>query len=275
MNDEQKYLFDLNGFILLPGVLTADECKTLREFVLTLRNDPESLPEIDRHSLSGPGSMLLDHPGRDGRGPVPPAVADVGEDSGDLFVGLGEGDHARRIDINSKGVVLVIDGDVVPEATDLNPDQVFRRTHHPFRGSEGWSAVDRHALWAGLEGNQPTTKHRLCRLVSLVRRRDHPNPTCLAATTSVDLGLDYQTASQPLSNRSRLLGRGSESTIRYWHTSAGQDCLGLVLVNLQGLAFLAILPNLTLILIRCPGASASTHRRSPTAWRREWDSNPR
>ena len=146
MTDEQKYLFDLNGFILLPGVLTADECKTLREFVLTLRNDPESLPEIDRHSLSGPGSMLLDHPGRDGRGPVPPAVADVGEDSGDLFVGLGEGDHARRIDINSKGVVLVIDGDVVPEATDLNPDQVFRRTHHPFRGSEGWSAVDRHAL---------------------------------------------------------------------------------------------------------------------------------
>jgi hypothetical protein len=62
MTDEQKYLFDLNGFILLPGVLTADECKTLREFVLTLRNDPESLPEIDRHSLSGPGSMLLDHP---------------------------------------------------------------------------------------------------------------------------------------------------------------------------------------------------------------------
>ena len=50
MNDEQKYLFDLNGFILLPGVLTADECKTLREFVLTLQNDPESLPEIDPSS---------------------------------------------------------------------------------------------------------------------------------------------------------------------------------------------------------------------------------
>ncbi len=92
------------------------------------------------------GAMLLDHPGRDGRGPVSPAIADVGEDGGDLIVGQGEGDHARGIDINSKGVVLMIDGDVVPEATDLDPDQVFCRTHYPFRGSEGWSSQTRDAL---------------------------------------------------------------------------------------------------------------------------------
>ena len=62
MTDEQKYLFDLNGYILIPGVLSAEECQTLREFIITLSEDPESLPEKDRFSLSGPASELLDHP---------------------------------------------------------------------------------------------------------------------------------------------------------------------------------------------------------------------
>tara|TARA_B100001013_G_C24605151_1_gene440665 strand:+ start:223 stop:1062 length:840 start_codon:yes stop_codon:yes gene_type:complete len=62
MTDEQNYLFDLNGYLLIPGVLSAEECRTLREFITTLHSEPESLPEIDRYSLSGPASFLLDHP---------------------------------------------------------------------------------------------------------------------------------------------------------------------------------------------------------------------
>ncbi len=73
MTNEQKYLFDLNGFLVVPGVLTAEECRRMREFIVTLRNDPESLPDheyyasIDPdpttlHLVTGPSSELLDHP---------------------------------------------------------------------------------------------------------------------------------------------------------------------------------------------------------------------
>ena len=73
MNEEQKYLFDLNGFLVVPGVLTAQQCQELREFVVTLNRDPKSLPDHERyaaidpdpvtlHLVSGPSSQLLDHP---------------------------------------------------------------------------------------------------------------------------------------------------------------------------------------------------------------------
>ena len=73
MTEEQKYLFDLNGFLVVPGVLTASECQTLREFVVTLNQQPHSLPDHERyaaldpdpvtlHLVSGPSSELLDHP---------------------------------------------------------------------------------------------------------------------------------------------------------------------------------------------------------------------
>ena len=62
MTEEQKYLFDLKGWILLPGVLEPDLLAALREHVLALRTDPESLPELERYSLAGPGQELVDHP---------------------------------------------------------------------------------------------------------------------------------------------------------------------------------------------------------------------
>ena len=57
-----RFAFDLNGWLLWPAVLSEDEIKSIKQFVYTLRDDPESLPEHERNTLSGPCSMLLDHP---------------------------------------------------------------------------------------------------------------------------------------------------------------------------------------------------------------------
>jgi hypothetical protein len=62
MTDEQKFLFDLKGWLLVPGVLTADECRELREFCRLLRHDRDKLDPKDRYSYAGVAAMLLDHP---------------------------------------------------------------------------------------------------------------------------------------------------------------------------------------------------------------------
>ena len=64
MTAEQKYLFDMQGFLIVPAVLSAEECSTLRTFVSALE-DPEAkeaLPPHERYSLAGPANFLLDHP---------------------------------------------------------------------------------------------------------------------------------------------------------------------------------------------------------------------
>jgi len=60
--DEQKYLFDARGWLLLPGVLSGDELKDMREFALQVYNNPESLPEHERSYVAGPLQKLADHP---------------------------------------------------------------------------------------------------------------------------------------------------------------------------------------------------------------------
>jgi hypothetical protein len=62
MSEEQKFLFDLKGWILLPAVLEQDLLQACREHVRKLRGEPESLPEFERYSLAGPGAELVDHP---------------------------------------------------------------------------------------------------------------------------------------------------------------------------------------------------------------------
>lgn len=62
MTEEQKFLFDLKGWLLVPGVLGADQCKELREFCHKLRHTPDQLAPKDRHSFSGPAADLIDHP---------------------------------------------------------------------------------------------------------------------------------------------------------------------------------------------------------------------
>lgn len=59
---DQKYGFDLRGWLLIPGVLSEEEIEPLREHVRRLHEDPESIPEKDRSAMGGPCVNLIDHP---------------------------------------------------------------------------------------------------------------------------------------------------------------------------------------------------------------------
>lgn len=58
----QKYHFDTKGWLAIPKVLDDSELAEMREFVLNLKNDPESIPEEQRSSIGGPLQRLVDHP---------------------------------------------------------------------------------------------------------------------------------------------------------------------------------------------------------------------
>ena len=62
MTDEQKFVFDLKGWVAIPGVLTDEEIEVLKAHAYALKDDPESLDPLERKSLAGPGQILLDHP---------------------------------------------------------------------------------------------------------------------------------------------------------------------------------------------------------------------
>jgi hypothetical protein len=62
MTDEQKFIFDLKGWIAIPAVLTEEEIEAVKAHIVALKEEPESLDPIDRYSLSGPAQILLDHP---------------------------------------------------------------------------------------------------------------------------------------------------------------------------------------------------------------------
>ncbi len=62
LTQEQKYLFDKNGWLLIPGVLTESEIEEMREFCYKLKDAPETLPEHHRSSYGGPLEGLTDHP---------------------------------------------------------------------------------------------------------------------------------------------------------------------------------------------------------------------
>lgn len=62
LTDEQRYAFDLRGWLLVPGVLSADEIEAAKEHVIRLHEERECLPEAERSSLAGPCEGLIDHP---------------------------------------------------------------------------------------------------------------------------------------------------------------------------------------------------------------------
>ena len=62
LTDEQKYLFDKDGWLLMPGVLSEADCAVMRAFCEQLHHDPESIPESERSVLGGPLQSLTDHP---------------------------------------------------------------------------------------------------------------------------------------------------------------------------------------------------------------------
>ena len=62
MTDYEKFIFDLKGFLVIPGVLTDDEIETVRDHINTYNKDIESLPEHHRAPMAGPAEFLIDHP---------------------------------------------------------------------------------------------------------------------------------------------------------------------------------------------------------------------
>ena len=62
LTQEHKYIFDLRGWLLIPGVLSEDEVAEMREFCMRLQHQPDSIPERERNALGGPLQKLADHP---------------------------------------------------------------------------------------------------------------------------------------------------------------------------------------------------------------------
>jgi hypothetical protein len=60
--ERQKYDFDRNGWLLIPGVLPGNELGEMQAFAERLHRDPESIPEPQRNGLGGPLQALADHP---------------------------------------------------------------------------------------------------------------------------------------------------------------------------------------------------------------------
>ena len=62
MSEYEKFLFDLKGFLVIPGVLTDQEIQTVREHLEVLLKDPERLPGHLQAPIAGPAEFLIDHP---------------------------------------------------------------------------------------------------------------------------------------------------------------------------------------------------------------------
>jgi hypothetical protein len=62
LTQEQKYLFDARGWLLVPGAIDPDEAEEMKQHAETVRDEPESLPEHERNYISGPLGKLTDHP---------------------------------------------------------------------------------------------------------------------------------------------------------------------------------------------------------------------
>ena len=62
MTEAQKYLFDLKGFIALPGLLAEEELQEIRAHQMKFLYERESLPTDERDHHGGPSQILLDHP---------------------------------------------------------------------------------------------------------------------------------------------------------------------------------------------------------------------
>lgn len=62
MTDEQKYVFDLKGWIAIPGLLTEEQLGPIREHQMAFLNERESLPPDQQDNHGGPSQILLDHP---------------------------------------------------------------------------------------------------------------------------------------------------------------------------------------------------------------------
>ena len=62
MSEEQKYLFDLKGWITLPGLLDSKTVDRVRQHQMDFLYQRDSLPPEERDNHGGDSQILLDHP---------------------------------------------------------------------------------------------------------------------------------------------------------------------------------------------------------------------
>ncbi|MBP97379.1 phytanoyl-CoA dioxygenase [Candidatus Poribacteria bacterium] len=62
MSEEQKYLFDLKGWITLPGLLDSKTVDRVRHHQMAFLYQRDSLPLEERDNHGGDSQILLDHP---------------------------------------------------------------------------------------------------------------------------------------------------------------------------------------------------------------------
>ena len=62
MSEEQKYLFDLKGWIALPGLLDQEQLGPVRQHQMKFLYQRDSLPPEQRDNHGGLSQILLDHP---------------------------------------------------------------------------------------------------------------------------------------------------------------------------------------------------------------------
>ena len=62
MTESERFTFDLSGFLVRPGILTPAQVAGIRDQVIRINRDPESLPPEHRNVPGGPASVLIDHP---------------------------------------------------------------------------------------------------------------------------------------------------------------------------------------------------------------------
>ncbi|MSS70578.1 MAG: hypothetical protein EXS64_03715 [Candidatus Latescibacteria bacterium] len=62
MSAAQKYLFDLKGWICLPGLLSEEQLTPVQAHQMKFMYERDSLPPEHRDNHGGPSQILLDHP---------------------------------------------------------------------------------------------------------------------------------------------------------------------------------------------------------------------
>ena len=62
MTDEEKFRFDLTGFLVRPAILDSDEVEAIVDQIDQIHHNKESLPPEHRAVPGGPTSVLIDHP---------------------------------------------------------------------------------------------------------------------------------------------------------------------------------------------------------------------
>lgn len=62
LTEEQKYLLDTKGWLLVPNALNEDETAEMKEHITRLHRDPKSVPLPHRSPVGGPCQRLIDHP---------------------------------------------------------------------------------------------------------------------------------------------------------------------------------------------------------------------